>query len=173
MAMADTTPSKVYDIAEQLGYEGARTQSSAKAVNACADALGFVGPHSRRITDPLTDLKSVVGGGGGGGNVLVVNMESGSGSQSAKMIADKTAKEIYDAANAGTPVFALMKAGPSVMLFPLGTAMHMDNASGVIFAAASYTRSSDAVSLIALTLDGGAADGTVYTLTTKTLATSS
>lgn len=66
MAMADTTPSKVYDIAEKLGYEGARTQSSAKAVYACADALGFVGPHARRITDALSDLKTVVGGGGGG-----------------------------------------------------------------------------------------------------------
>lgn len=69
MAMADTTPSKVYDIAEQLGYEGARTQSSAKAVYACADALGFVGPHARRITDALSDLKTVVGGGGGGGDL--------------------------------------------------------------------------------------------------------
>lgn len=69
MAMADTTPSKVYDIAEKLGYEGARTQSSAKAVYACADALGFVGPHARRITDALSDLKTVVGGGGGGGDL--------------------------------------------------------------------------------------------------------
>lgn len=70
MAMADTTPSKVYDIAEKLGYEGARTQSSAKGVYACADALGFVGPHARRITDALSDLKTVVGGGGGGGGDL-------------------------------------------------------------------------------------------------------
>lgn len=66
MAMADTTPGRIYDIAEQLGYEGARTQSSAKGVYACADALGFVGPHARRITDALSDLKTVVGGGGGG-----------------------------------------------------------------------------------------------------------
>ena len=66
MAMADTTPGKIYDIAEKLGYEGARTQSSAKGVYACADALGFVGPHARRITDALSDLKTVVGGGGGG-----------------------------------------------------------------------------------------------------------
>lgn len=66
MAMADTTPGKIYDIAEKLGYEGARTQSSAKGVYACADALGFVGPHARRITDALSDLKTVVGSGGGG-----------------------------------------------------------------------------------------------------------
>jgi hypothetical protein len=66
MANADTTPGRIYDIAEQLGYEGARTQSSAKGVYACADALGFVGPHARRITDALSDLKTVVGGGGGG-----------------------------------------------------------------------------------------------------------
>lgn len=117
-------------------------------------------------------IAALEAGGGGGGNVLVVNMEAGSGSQSAKLIADKTAKEIYDAANAGTLVFALMKAGPSLILFPLDTAMHMDNGSGVIFAAAHYARSSDEVSIIALTLDGGAADGTVYTLTTKTLTTS-
>lgn len=68
MAMADTTPGRIYDIAEKLGYEGARTQSSAKGVYACADALGFVGPHARRITDALSDLKTVVGGGGGGGS---------------------------------------------------------------------------------------------------------
>ena len=68
MAMADTTPGKIYDIAEKLGYEGARTQSSAKGVYACADALGFVGPHARRITDALSDLKTVVGSGGGGGS---------------------------------------------------------------------------------------------------------
>ena len=69
MAMADTTPGKIYDIAEKLGYEGARTQSSAKGVYACADALGFVGPHARRITDALSDLKTVVSGGGVGGSL--------------------------------------------------------------------------------------------------------
>ena len=138
-----------------------------------AETLGFDGDRGKTIETALADLNTVVsGGGGGGGNVLVVNMESGSGSQSAKMIADKTAKEIYDAVNAGTLVFALMKAGPSLMLFPLDTAMHMDNGSGVIFAAAHYASSSGEVSIIALTLDGGAADGTVYTYTAKTITTS-
>ena len=67
--MAYTDKDAIYEIAEKLGYEGARTQSSAKGVYACADALGFVGPHARRITDALSDLKTVVGGGGGGGDL--------------------------------------------------------------------------------------------------------
>ena len=57
---------KIYDIAEKLGYEGDTGGNTSDAINACADALGFVGPHARRITDALSDLKTVVGGGGGG-----------------------------------------------------------------------------------------------------------
>ena len=58
---------KIYDIAEKLGYEGDTGGNTSDAINACADALGFVGPHARRITDALSDLETVVGGGGGGG----------------------------------------------------------------------------------------------------------
>lgn len=60
---------KIYDIAEKLGYEGDTGGNTSDAINACADALGFVGPHARRITDALSDLKTVVGGGGGGGSL--------------------------------------------------------------------------------------------------------
>ena len=57
---------KIYDIAEKLGYEGATGGNTSDAINACADALGFVGPHEKRITSALADLYTVVGGGGGG-----------------------------------------------------------------------------------------------------------
>lgn len=60
---------KIYDIAEKLGYEGATGGNTSDAINACADALGFVGPHARRITDALSDLYTVVSGGGGGGDL--------------------------------------------------------------------------------------------------------
>lgn len=95
MAMADTTPGKIYDIAEKLGYEGARTQSSAKGVYACADALGFVGPHARRITDALSDLKTVVGGGGGGGDLGYPIMVTAYTSGSASLGFFVTSEEIY------------------------------------------------------------------------------
>ena len=61
---------KIYDIAEKLGYEGGTGGNTSDAINAVSDALGFVGPHARRITDALSDLYTVVSGGGGGGGDL-------------------------------------------------------------------------------------------------------
>lgn len=145
-----TKTDKIYEIAETLGYDG---------------------PKGSRITDALDDLNSVVsGGGGGGGNVLVVNMIMGN---QQKVEADKTAKEIFDAANAGTLVFALWKTGPTVALIPLSGATYVnDNEYVVSFGAANYTSVLGTVRFMSLDLDGGAADGTAYTLTNKTLTTS-
>lgn len=58
---------KIFDIAEKLGYEGDTDGSTADAINAISDALGFDGPHKSRITSALADLYTVVDGGGGGG----------------------------------------------------------------------------------------------------------
>lgn len=60
---------RIYDIAEKLGYEGDTEGSTSDAINAVSDALGFVGPHEKRITSALTDLYTVVDGGGGGGDL--------------------------------------------------------------------------------------------------------
>lgn len=148
-----TKTDKIYEIAETLGYDG---------------------PKGSRITDALDDLNSVVsGGGGGGGNVLVVNMEPGSGSQSGKMIANKTAKEICDAASAGALVFAILKAGPTTTQYQVAGAAHMDDTYSVSFTEVTYMNSAGYVLVAFLTLDGNAADGTVYTYTSYTLTSSS
>lgn len=77
-----TKTDKIYEIAETLGYDG---------------------PRGSRITDALTDLKSVVGGGGGGGvDALIVTGTVTSGQGGAYTIeADKTAEEIFEYVNGG------------------------------------------------------------------------
>ena len=66
----NTKADKIFDIAEKLGYEGDTEGSTADAINAVSDALGFDGPHKSRITSALTDLYTVVGGGGGVGPLV-------------------------------------------------------------------------------------------------------
>lgn len=143
-----TKADKIYDIAEKLGYEGDTEGSTSDAINAVSDALGFVGPHEKRITSALADLYTVVGGGGGGGDLGAL--------QPSPMASYSVEPVVGGGPNESQVAIWYVKVGDSVVI--------EGDADLEIFPSSAYYAAGCTIAINALDADASSMDGYIVTL---------